>query len=248
MRRVLDRLEESGPAPVFWCQDEVTAALVEGLCDIIILVGRPDLVVSLPYTLQPNTPWQTIPPQMFCITDMQGPASQVWKVTLRDLDSCLVNGGPDWQQDIGPAVQRWAPLGLNRFAVWPALSAPQTVMLTGIAAPHFQFVGIGGYGDDFGGGGYGDPVALERVAQTVWPFPAGAQAPIEDEFFQALELYAAHYLRFKEGGNEFSESNKLYQQYLAIAQRLSTLEDRRDPYIFGAATGAQVVSDPNTMR
>lgn len=216
---VENRTEEVVGAPVFWTFNEYSSAIMEAMCDLMLLVGRPDLIVSLPFNIVPNTPWQTVPKGMFCITNIQGPASEVWKIMLQDLDYAQVSDS-GWEQDIGDSIQKWAPIGLTKFVVWPSVAESQTVLLTGIASP---VVGM-------------------------WPYDGTQPVPFNDEFFVALEKYAAGYLRIKESENEAAEGYKLYQEYLADAKRMTALEDYVDPYLFDSAVGAVAVTNPTRMR
>lgn len=218
---VESRVDEAVQDPPVWVtQNEIASAISEAMCDLMLLVARPDLIVSTPFTIQPNTPWQILPEGMFVATNIQGTVSEVWKGTLADLDGCQV-AGPDWEQDVGDQITFWAPIGLGQFVVHPSVAQEQVVLLTGIASP---VVGI-------------------------WP-PAGATPIVfHDEFFQAIEKYAAHYLRFKEAGSEWSESIKSeYQSYLGDAKRMTALENRRDDFIFAGAIGAVAVTNPNKIR
>lgn len=218
--QVANRVEEIPAAPVFWNKRmEMYSALMEAECDLMLLVGRPDLIVSLPFAIVPNTPWQTIPKGMFCLTNMQGPSSEVWKIRLQDLDYSQVTDS-GWQQDIGETVQKWAPVGLTKFVVWPSVAESQTVLLTGIASP----------------------------VTGIWPYTGAETAPFNNEFFVALEKYAAHYLRFKEAGNEFAEAGKIYESYLEDAQRMTALQDYIDPWLFEGAVGGVAITNPTKMR
>lgn len=218
--QVAYRLEEDPAATEFWNTEmEMYSALQEAQCDLMLLVGRPNLTVSVPFTIQPNTPWQTLPKGMFCATNIQGPSTEVWKVTLEDMDYSQV-AGPDWEQDVGDTIKVWFPLGFSMFGVHPSIQVPQTVLLTGIASP----------------------------ITGIWPFDGTQNVVFHDENWVSLEKYAAAYCRFKEAGAEMSEGAKLYQQYLADAKRLTELEDRRDRFIFESATGGVLVSNPTTTR
>jgi len=217
---VQNRLEEENPS-VFWdSETELLSALVESMCDLTLLVGRPDLLVSVPITIQPNTPWQTIPAGMFVLLNLQGPASEVWRISLQDMDYSQVSDS-GWEQDIGDSIVKWGPLGFSKFFVWPSVPQAQTVLATGIASP----------------------------VTGIWPFAGTTPVSFHDENFVALEKYAAGYARLKEGSTESSEGAKLYQDYLTDAQRLTQLEDRRDPYLFGnQATGSRLTANPTTAR
>lgn len=219
--RVFDRLEEPPDGPIFWSMDEANFAIIEAMNDLLLLVGRPTQIVQVPFTVQPNTVWQKMPKGMLAITDIQGMGSAAYKVTLEDFDYLQAYGGSDWENDIGAVILQWAPIGLNLFAVHPATSDFQTVLLTGISYP----------------------------ATQTFPYnPATINIPFAHEFLQAIEKYAAAYLRFKEGGQELTEGVKLYQSYLADAQRMTEIADRMDPWIFNAGTGLQTVSNPTSKR
>ena len=216
---VQNRLEEQNPA-VFWNDElELNSSLMEAMCDALLLVGRPDLIVNQPLTIQPNQWLQTVPEGIFCMLSIQGPASEVWKVTLEDLDYALVSDS-GWEQDIGESIIKWAPVGLNKFIVWPSVPQAQTVLVTGIASP---------------------------ISGT-WPFDGTQIVPFQDQFFASLEKYAASYLRLKEAGQEQAEGVKLYQEYLQGMKTLTRIEDRIDPFLWEGSTGAKLVSNPTTSR
>jgi hypothetical protein len=212
-----DETVESGP--VFWTQNEIYSAAMEAMCDLLLLVGRPDMIVSVPFEVQPNTPFQDVPKGVFAVTGLQGPVSEVWKVTLQDLDGAQV-AGPDWEQDIGDSITSWAPLGFTKFIVHPSVAQAQTVLLTGIASP----------------------------VTGIWPYNGSESVPFHSEFFQAIEKYAAHYLQFKAGGGDFKASMADYESYMADAKRMTALEDRRDPFIFSGSIGSQIVANPTKTR
>lgn len=216
---VENRTEELVGNPVFWTFDEYTSSIMEAMCDMLLLVGRPDLIVSQPLTIQPNQWMQKVPKGIFCITNIQGPASEVWKITLEDVDYSQV-AGPDWEQDIGDSITTWWPLGFNAFGVHPCVPYAQTVLMTGIASP----------------------------VTGIWPYDGTQDVPFQDPFFVSLEKYAASYLRLKEAGQETQEGAKLYADYLSDAKRMTQLQDRIDPFIFEGATGGKITANPTTAR
>lgn len=218
--QVAARIEEDAANPVFWSKEfELYSALQEAQCDLLLLVGRPDLTVSVPFDIVPNTWLQTVPAGIFALCNIQGPATEVWKIRLQDMDYGLVSG-PDWEQDVGDTIQKWFPLGFGKFGVWPSVAQPQTVLLTGIASP----------------------------ITGLWPYDGTESVVFHDEDFDALEKYAAAYCRLKESGQETEEGYKLYQEYLQRAGRITQMEDRRDPFLFEGATGAQVLANPTRKR
>lgn len=207
------RLEEETPAsPVFYSLSlEGYSAVIEGICEALLLIGRPVQIVNVVYTIQPNQIYQSMPMGMLAITDLISGGSPAWKWTLRDMDFLCSGNGPDWEQDTAPqSISRWFPVGFTKFGVWPAVQHAQQVIVTGIQTP----------------------------VQSVWPFSGSQSIAMHDEFFQAIEKYAAHYLRLKESGVEFSASMSLYQGFMDDMKRMTAIEDRRDPYIFTRGVGA----------
>src|ERR1035438_4284849 len=141
-------------------------------------------------------------------------------MSLFDFDYSQASWGSDWEDDLGDSVKQWAPLGLSSFLIHPSVEVPEPVIVTGI----------------------------QLVTQQTWPFDGTVVLPFHDEFMAAIEKYAAHYLRVKEGGAEFQQSLALYQEYLDDAKRLTEIEDRRDPVIFSRSLGVQVGVPQTTRR
>lgn len=221
--RVLDRLEEKRPpdGPIFWgLSTEIYSGLVEAMNDLTILVGRPNITTNLAFTVAPNTVWQQIPSGMFLVSDIQGPSGQLRRTNLRAMDYTQASWGPDWENDTADVPKRWFPVGLTMFGVHPAPSTPINLVLSGVAYP----------------------------TTSPWPYDGTQPVPFHDEFFQALELYASHYCQLKEMGAEAEEGIVLFQQYMGLAERMTTIEDRRDPLLFSRAWGAKAGIDPPTQR
>jgi len=208
-----DRVEEVRGAPVFWSESfEIFTAIVEAISEATLLVGRPTQIVNVPYQITPNVPWQPMPAGVLCITDIQGPREQIWKWTLRDMDYTQMGNGSDWENDVtsGQTIFRFWPMGFTQFGIWPSVPHAQTVTITGIASP----------------------------VVSAWPYSGSQAINLHDEFLQAVEKYAAHYLRIKESGEEFQSSIMLYEGFMADMKRMTGIEDRRDPYIFTRGVGA----------
>jgi hypothetical protein len=215
------RCEEFNPAtPVFWTTDEAYSGVIEAISDLLLLIGRPTQYTSQTVTIAPNTPWQTMPAGLLCISDVIGSYGQIYKQTQFDTDFLQSSWGSGWQNDIGPTIKQWWPLGFNMFGVHPSVSMPEQVTVTGIQVP----------------------------TSDAWPYTGNELVPFEDSLFIALEEYAAHYLRFKEQGNEFFGSLALYKSYLAQAKRYTQIQDRRDGYIFDSSVGAPGKVSPTTQR
>jgi len=220
---VLNRLEENVAAPVFWqLQLEIYDFLVEALNDMILLLGRPTQAVNVPIALTPNTVWQQMPQGIFLITDLVGPQGTLRKTNLFGYDYIMAGSGtPSWENDTAPYPRKWFPLGFNMFGVHPAPASPVQLTMTGIQYP---------------------------VAEAVWP-PTGAEnIPFHHEFFVCAELYATHIARLKELGVDAQEGVALYDEYLSLMRRMTTIEDKRDGVLFSRTLGAQARVSPITRR
>lgn len=217
---VQNRIEEL-PEGGFWSEQfEVFTAIAEAQNDLLLLVGRPTQVVNFPFTLTPNAVWQAVPKGLLAITDVQGAGSPLYKINLYDLDYLQSSWAPDWTQDVDVAAVRWAPIGFNLFVVHPAVATAQTVNITAIQYPQTD----------------------------VWPYTGAEGIVFSDEFFVALELYAAAYCRVKEFGGEANIGGKLLDQYFQLARRMTAIQDRRDPLLFTTNFGASQTTNPTTKR
>jgi hypothetical protein len=210
------------PNAIFWLQSyEYYSAVAEAISDLLLLIGRPTQQTSTIYTLTPSTVWQPMPPNMLAITNIRSSSYSLWKTSLHAMDYTQASWGPDWESDTsntGPL--RWGPLGLTYFFVHPAPTIPIQVTVTGVAYP----------------------------ITTPWP-PTGAEtSPFHTEINVAIQMYAAWYLALKTLPDESLESEQLFNQYLDIAQRNSTIEDRRDPLVFSRAFGTPTAPSLVSLR
>jgi len=218
---VQNRIEEPVGAGIFWSRPyELYSALIEACNDLMLLVGRPTQTVNVPFTLAPNTVWQTMTKGLFLITDIQGAGPPLDKINLWDLDYAQASWGSDWEQDVADTAKRWAPIGFNLFVIHPAVSVAQTVNITAIQYP----------------------------TTSAWPYDGTQTICFEDNYFQAIEEYAAHYCRIKEMGGEHQEGLQLLKAYMAVAKRMTQIQDRRDPLIFSENFGAGQRTNPTTQR
>ena len=207
---VSSRLQD--PTNVFWNLDfEIFGGLAEAISELLLIIGRPTVIFNQPITLVTNTVWQPMVPGLLAITDIRSQISRLQKTTLRALDYTCASWNTSWESDRGDQPVRWAPLGLSHFIVHPAPLQPVVVNVTGIAYP---------------------------MGTSTWP-PSGTEtSPFEKNIDQALQLFAAHYARIKEIGQDFEEGLDLYKQFLEIAQRYSQIQDRRDSLVWCQSIGA----------
>jgi len=208
-QNVIQRLEESNP-PVFWnLQLEIFTAIVEALNELMLLVGRPTMIVQSIFNLNPNSVWQYLPKGMLALTDVYGPQSPLRKVSLFSLDYEQFASGSDWECDSASTPVRWAPIGLNIFVVHPAANATQQVAVNAVAYP----------------------------VAAPFPYTGAETVPFEHNYFQALEMYASVLLRLKEGTSELHNALPMLAEFYQIAARMSEIQDRRDNLVFSRDFG-----------
>lgn len=215
-QQALDRVQD--PTGIFWSrQFEAYSALVEGISELMLAIGRPMIQNSLVVTLTPNTVWQPMPAGMLSIAQIRCAGSQMWKTSLHALDYLQASWSSSWESDRAALPNRWAPLGLTTFIVHPAPTQPISVTMAGLTYP---------------------------VIAT-WPYSGTQVSPWHKEIDDALEMYAASYLRIKDMGDDMLEGQQLYKAFQQIAQRLSQIEDRRDSLVWSRSFGARTA--PSTV-
>ena len=196
---------------IFWQEQfEVNAALAEAISELLLIVGRPTVIFNRPVTLLANTVWQPMPSGLLAITDIRSISSRLQKTTMRSLDVLCASWNSSWESDRAIQPVRWAPLGLSMFIVHPAPLLPIPVNVTGIAYP----------------------------LTDTWPPDGTETSPFAKNVDQALQMYAAHYARVKECGQDFEEGLPLYQAFLEIGQRMTTIESRKDDLVWTKSLGA----------
>jgi hypothetical protein len=225
--KVQNRLEEDTnttafPDGTFWSiQFEIRTAIAEACNDLMLLVGRPTQTVNQTVALAVGSVWNALPAGVFALTDIYGASGQLRRATLFDMDMVQSSWGPDWESDTsvtGPL--RWGPLGFSGFFVHPAPSVPLNVTVTAVRYP----------------------------IVVPWPYGGSEQISFQNEMAAALEMYAAHYARIKEGSQDFQSSLQLYKDYIAMAKRLTAIEDVRDSVIFSPGFGGQAGTNGLTQR
>lgn len=217
--QVSARLQD--PTNVFWNLSlEVYTSILEGISELLLLIGRPLIQYNTLVTLAANTVWQPMPANIFAISNIHGSSYSLWKTTLHSLDYLQASWSAAWESDVADVPLRWAPLGLNYFIVHPAPSTAIQVTISGLTYP----------------------------VTDAWPSAGTELLPFHTEFMQAVELYAAAYCRIKDQTDDAFEGQKMYQSFLDIAQRMTGIEDRRDPDIFTAALGVPMTPTMTTRR
>ena len=218
-RSTMDRVQD--PDGIFWKREnEVYSAIVEGISELMLMIGRPLIQYNTIVTLTPNTVWQPMPSGVLAITNIQSAGSLLWKTSLHSLDYLQASWRGDWESDRATLPLRWAPLGLTTFIVHPAPTQPIQVTLAGVTYP----------------------------VTSTWPFDGTQTSPWHKEVDDALEMYAASYLRIKDLGDDMLEGQQIYKAFQTIGQRLSMIEDRKDDLVWSASFGARTAPSQVSKR
>ena len=200
---VANRLND--PGNVFYSTSEIYWALAEGMCEASLITGNP-VVSAYQVTVPAQTTVCATPTGMLAIQSIVSTGSvSVLGTTMSDLDS--VN--PSWENDTGPAIESWIPLGVGKFGVYPKLTAPQTVTIVGLGYP------------------------VPNMAALTGSEPS----PFEQGYNDMLVSYASHVLRLKQAGTEFTQSIVEYQRFLTQCGMLSRWSVRTGSLKFSSGIG-----------
>lgn len=207
--RVLDRLEESRTSPQFWNLQNEVRPA------IVEAMNEASLITGEPEVRSSSA---TTVPQSTTLQAM--PAGALAIVRVEGTSSLSISktsvwdldhNTPGWQNDTGDIPRMWFALGLTQWGIYPQLTADVEVVLTTV----------------------GFPVVSAR------PYSGAETIPFQIEFHEALEDYASHILRFKEGGAEFQQSLAAYNRYLARMEELSSFGLRKGSLRFSLDFGVK---------
>lgn len=229
--RVLDRLEESRSAPVFWSlADEIRPFLIEAMCEATLIAGEPE-VRGVSQAVTQSATAQAMPLGAIAILRMEDAAGNVIrKSTLWDMDRFF----PSWENDtdvsllgVTPQIKHWFPIGLGQWGVYPKQTSATTVTVSFIALPTLNPAGNAIYSR---------------------PYTGSEVIPFQVEYLEAFEEYAAHVARFKEGSVEFFDGIVEYDRFLSKMAELTRFADRIGVLRFSRSKGAQSPTSPVEVR
>jgi len=123
---------------------------------------------------------------------------------------------PGWELATGPVPLAWFPFGLGQFGIYPNLTAPATVILSYVQMP----------------------------ITTAPPWDGTQVIPFQPEYFDGLKDAAQHYLQFKEGDPEFTQSFGPYNRFLASCEEMSHFAWRKNSLRFTRSGGASSAITP----
>lgn len=121
-----------GGNAVFWPPAEQAAAINEAIRVWGALTGQWSTTFQL--VAPAGTTFYDVPRQIVSLLRVKFGTSVLDHTSLFELDNGVVN----WQNATGTPL-RWAPIGLNKFALYPAPSVPGTLTLEGISLAPAMF-------------------------------------------------------------------------------------------------------------
>lgn len=213
---VQDRLEESGSG-LFWdLATELRILLVESLCAASVITGETQFRLSPSVAVTQNTTLQDTPDSLIAISKIEGASGAIQKATVFDLD----NTNPNWQNEVGTAPKRWFPFGLTKWGIYPKLTVPYNVVLSGLQTP----------------------------APTTRPYDGSETIYFPTEFQLAFINYASGWARLKETGLETQQGAQDYDAFLDQMFSLARFSIRKGSLRFSKAMGlpAQVTERTKT--
>lgn len=182
------RLEERYESAPYWTPDEGRYALNESLrvWNMLVAAWRKKETMAV----AANAVWITLPGALSFAARAEWNGVPLEQTSLFDYDT----GRPRWEGErttsgspVPPTPTHWAPAGVFRLALWPALgSGSGTLMVDGLRAT---------------------PV-LRGLSDTV---------DINTTDLRVLLGYALHYLAFKQGGKFWQSTRTYYQEFIAAA-------------------------------
>lgn len=108
---VLERLEESLVAPVFWTRAEILGYINEGLMELNLISGRLHTTGSVVVS---SSNFYSSPDSTISVMHAAVGGKSLTRTSLEDLD----RRNSQWESQTG-TPKRWAPIGVNLLAVHP---------------------------------------------------------------------------------------------------------------------------------
>lgn len=183
-----DQLQERWEGGPFWTAEEARTAFNEGLRVWNMLTGA--FKRTIPITTTANQPWISLPDTLVDNVHVNFASYPMDITSIFDLD----NGRVNWQGETtttgGGVPTRptlWAPAGELLMAIWPA---------------------------DAEGGNH---LVVDGVRDTPSLVLTTDFVDLGEAEHHAIIGYALHYCTFKEGGQRFAASMKLYREFLSAA-------------------------------
>jgi hypothetical protein len=178
---LVQRLSERS-GPTFWTDAEKRRAINEALRVWAVMTGqwqRTFKILSVSGQIFYDVPRQIVSLQRI----RYNVGTVLYPTSIPELDY----GIPNWQKANAGTPQLWAPVGLDKFALYPAAGAD------------------------------GTNLTLEGLALTPALLKGGDFVDLGDEELNRILDYGQHYLSFKEGGSEWNATGALMSEFVQAA-------------------------------
>lgn len=205
------QLEEPVGPGIFWSlTNEIFPALVEAMNESTVITGEPQFrAATALYTIPTSTVFTPLPL----------PADAVALLRVEGPGSLAMHKYtiwdldrqlPGWEIATGPTPHAWIPFGLGQFGIHPNLTVPAEVILSYVQMP----------------------------VPSAPPWDGTQVVPFQTEYLDGFKDAAQHYLQFKEGDPEFTQSFGAYNRFLASCERMSNFAWRKNSLRFTRSGGA----------
>lgn len=193
----------------FWLPAPELRPLIVEACNLATLItGEPQAYATAVTTIPASTSFTPIamPAGALAISRVDGPgALAVDKAYIQDLDFLF----PGWEVATGDTPKYWFPFGLDKFGIYPCLTAPVQVLISTISIP----------------------VTAAR------PYTGTEAVPFQSEYLDGLQDWATAMAVYKEGSPEFDEAMPVLNRFLAKMEELSNFAYRKNSLRFSRGVG-----------
>lgn len=197
--QVYDRLENNTR---FYRQTRVDDVINDTVRVLNLLTGYLQTRVFIPSFTIANRRIYDVPAGILIPLRLDLEGKELRKTSLANLSQAHSEWMKETSDSTGLPTSEWAPIGLTKFALWPAPSqAGMSLRVTGVQEP-----------DDL------------TDDDDVIAFP--------DEYSEAFENLSSHILPLKEGGLIFSQAALFYTSFLSSAKELSQFQRMKMPQYF----------------
>jgi hypothetical protein len=211
MTRVYSRVDNN---QLLYPQVEVIAAINEGIKLTNLLLGYYQDTITLPDVSQPDRLFYDLPAGVVFPFRVSFENQYLRPMSLNSIGQYSAAWMTATTGNTGMAVSNWIPVGLFKFAIWPA--------------------------DSVGGGQIAvaslvEPPVLVNPKDTIsWSSEASL----------AFDQYAEHVIQLKESTADFSKASMAYNAYQSSVKRSSYIANLRMPRWWVDAGGTQPPEKP----
>jgi hypothetical protein len=197
--RIYSRLDDNR---LLYSLLRVVDAINEAIQALNLQTGFIQTTIQVPGASQANRVWYDVPAGIVIPTRVQFESWRLQPATLNGIGQTYPNWVADTTANTGLPVSYWIPVGLTKFAIYPADAlGGQTIRVTGVA----------------------EPTPLVNLTDAV---------PMPNEYVSAFDLLAAHTLQLKESSTMFGQSSLDYQAFMRIMKKANIWRGMVQPRYF----------------